>query len=90
MNNEKTNCCDTNNSDCNTQDTNCCSPEKVSVSSIKKKAGLAVLLLAITFAIISAFSSSNATNKTNCSTGEKNCETSCETGSAGSSCCSKK
>jgi len=89
MSNQKSNCCDTENSDCNTQETNCCSTEKTSISSIKKKVGLGILLLAITFAVISAFSPDNSTESPSCGS-EESCETSCETSSEKTSCCSKK
>ena len=88
MNTKNSNCCDTDNSECNTQETNCCTTEKKSTSSNKKKAGLGILLLAITFAVVSAFTTGNSDKKASCDTGTS-CETSCETGTKTESCCSK-
>jgi hypothetical protein len=88
MNTENSNCCDTDNSDCNTQETNCCTTEK-KTSSNKKKAGLGILLLAITFALVSAFTAGDSKEKASCSTGEASCEASCKTVSTEISCCSK-
>lgn len=85
---EKTNCCNTDNSDCSTQEVNCCSIEK-KPSNNKKKIGLGVLGLAIVFALVSAFTTGNPSEKSNCGPGETSCDTSCETVSTEGSCCSK-
>jgi len=89
MSKENLSCCNADNSDCNTQKTNCCSTEQKPFGR-KKIVGLGILLIAITFAIVSAFTTSNTDEKASCGTGETSCETSCETGSTETSCCSKK
>jgi hypothetical protein len=89
MSKENLDCCNTENSDCNTNETNCCSTEKTSISSNKKKVGLGILLLAITIAVVSTFSPDNSTESPSCGS-EESCETTCETGSDETSCCSKK
>ena len=89
MSNKNLNCCNIDNSDCNTQETNCCTAEK-KTSSNKKKLGLAILLTAITFAVIFAFNSGQSTEKSSCSSEETGCSTSCDTAGEEVSCCSKK
>lgn len=88
MNDKKLNCCGTDNSECNTQEANCCTTEKKSIGN-KKKAGLGILLIALIFAVASAFTTDDPNEKANCSTAETSCETSCDTESEESNCCSK-
>lgn len=91
MSEKKSNCCDTDNSDCNTVETNCCETSQNPInSSNKKKIGIGVLLIAITFAVISAFSTDQSSEKSSCSSSETSCSTPCDTGDKEVSCCSKK
>jgi len=90
MNEKKSNCCDPDNSGCDTKESNCCGTSLNSLnSSVKKKIGLGVLLIAITFAMISAFRTNQSTEKSSCNT-NTSCSTTCEKGSQEVSCCSKK
>lgn len=89
MSEKKSNCCATETSNCNTQETSCCSTEKKSITGTKKKIGLGILLLALIFALVSAFSKDSSSKIENCSTNETGCATSCETVDLESNCCSE-
>lgn len=92
MNNENSNCCDTDNSGCDTKESDCCSTDANSTNSnTKKKVGLTVLLIAVVFAVLSAFNTGNSSEVSSCSPGQESCATSCETGGdTKTSCCSIK
>lgn len=91
MDNENSNCCDTDNSGCDTKESDCCSTDvSSSNSNTKKKVGLTVLLIAVVFAVLSAFNTGNSSESPSCSSGQESCATSCETGEEKTSCCSIK
>ena len=92
MKDKKSSCCSIENSDCNSSSTDCCTTGEIPKNSnIKKKLGLGILLIAILFAITSAFNSNNLDHNTSCNASQGSCTSSCaKTSNGGQSCCTKK